>query len=172
MVYPTAYVYEYRKNIFFFIMSRHPIDDRALIPIDFIFVDINAHQGEIGMAATNSISKFSIGQSELMQYQTDIIHKNICRWVGARGIKSFEKNYRFITITKDSVKNQFTINPYDNFNKFPCQWAFDKDVVKIQSDCTDEELGGAILLAFERSTYHPERKDPKYKESKPVFRLP
>jgi hypothetical protein len=172
MIDPIVYAYEFKKNIFYFIMSTHPVNDRAPIPVDFISMDINATPKEIGEKAIEAINRFSFDKSDVMEYQTDIIHKNICSWVGARGIKSFEKNYRFLTIENHQKEKQFIITPFDNFNKFQYQWAFNKDVIKVQCDCTEEEFGRAILTGFQRSTYHPERKDPKYKESNPVFRLP
>lgn len=172
MLVPTTYIYEFKNNLFFFIMSTHQIDDKALIPIDCLSVNLNTNESEIASTAIEAINEFSIGQSKYMQYETDIINKNICKWVGARGIKSFEKNSRFLTMEKNVETVEYILTPFDNFNKFPYQWAFNKDLVKINNNSDLLDIGKAILLALERSNYHPERKDPKYRESKPKFFLP
>jgi hypothetical protein len=151
-------------------MSTYKEFDSDPIPVDCIAVDIDADVQTIGNAAFEAINRFSFGKSEIMIYEQDILFKRICQWVGARGIKSFERNYRFLLLEK--CDENYKISPCDNFSNFQHQWFFEKDIVKVPTSCSKEELGQAILTGFVRSTYHPGRKDPKYKESKPMRRLP
>jgi hypothetical protein len=153
-------------------MSTHKNDALASIPVDCISVDVNADTKRLGRCAMEAIGRFSFGEAKVTQYETDVINKNICKWVGARGINSFEKNSRFLLLERDEEENCFIISPCDNFTSFSYQWFFNKDIVRISANSSEMELGKAVQTGFMRATYHPDRKDKKYKESKPVFRLP
>ena len=162
-----AMIYEYKNN--YFIIQRSTqgknFDKRTKATEDVALYSkllLNCSTEQLGKDAIKALENFNKIRPQWDPWELQILNKNFCSWVGARGRKSFDRDSRCVQIIKD--KN-FEIIPFDNciknewYGPMLNEMGFRNKIIilDIKSDC--KIIGENIKKAFTQATYNPNRKN-------------
>jgi hypothetical protein len=126
---------------------------------------------EIGKATLKALQDYDRQAHPFDQFDIPARSKVISGWFGARGMGVLEKNCRIVQVIRNldgasrdypTLKNgSIIIIPWDNNILQPYHAPMNNELITLPSTATATDIGAAIKKAFEISTYHPQRKDPK-----------
>ena len=158
-------IYEYKDNYFIIQRSTQgkafnetsPSENAAL----YSKLSINCSSEQLGKDARGAIENYNKIRPQWEPWELEILNKNFCKWVGAKGRKSFDRDSRCVQIIKT---DKLEIIPFDNCIKN--EWygpmlrdmGFKNKIITINIESDYKNIGENIKKAFTVATYNKERK--------------
>ncbi len=119
---------------------------------------MDASAETVGKALVESLNNFGKIAPKFSPWQLKELRSQLCKWTEAKTHPFLMKNSRLVAAVKDFQHESISIIPFDNFNINAWETILEDRAISLPIDSTPVEIGKAIKMAFNISTYHPQKK--------------
>jgi hypothetical protein len=124
----------------------------ATLPVHYL-------DAEMGAAVVRALDDFDSRAHPFDQFDFSARNKQIAQWMGARGIQSLETNSRKVHVELQLQDRALQVFAYANCTADPWYGPMLDRPIGLSAAASLDDIGAAVRSAFERATYHPDRKD-------------
>ena len=162
--YDETIIYEYMKKYYIMELCQqgelNPAHDNRQAPSDVCDLsstyDSNSAAEKIGKGIIKALDNFDSRAHPYDKFDLPARGRYISGLVGARGLPSLERDSRQVVVKRQLEAQQLFIYPTDN-NRLN-HWIDLLDPIIIPMDSSAEKIGEKLIEAFDRSTWHPNKK--------------